>query len=263
MEYEDLKWFIPPDNYKLPGNFKDRTGFENENFKVIGRAPNIGRDTAWNCLCKHCNKYCVKIWTNLKRNTSCGCMKGKIIGEKLSHDLTNKIFGYLQPQYKIGSNVSGNSKWHCLCLLCGNECDVDSNNLTTLHTISCGCIKREKSVGAVNITKILKENNFNFKAEVRFDDLVGKDKHPYWYDFAIYKKDKIIRLIEYDGIQHYQETWGKWKNKYTLEDQRRRDKEKNQYALSHNIPLVRIPYWERDNITLEMIMGDQYLVKKE
>ena len=36
---------------------------------------------------------------------------------------------------------------------------------------------------------------------------------------------------------------------------------KNNYAFNHNIPLVRIPYTERDNITLEMIMGDKYLIK--
>lgn len=43
---------------------------------------------------------------------------------------------------------------------------------------------------------------------------------------------------------------------------KRRDNEKNEYALSHNIPLVRIPYWERDNITLDMLLGDQYLISK-
>ena len=30
----------------------------------------------------------------------------------------------------------------------------------------------------------------------------------------------------------------------------------------HNIPLVRIPYKERDNITLDLIMGDKYLIKE-
>ena len=39
-----------------------------------------------------------------------------------------------------------------------------------------------------------------------------------------------------------------------------RDAIKNEWAIKNNIPLVRIPYWERDNITLEMIMGDQYLI---
>ena len=39
-----------------------------------------------------------------------------------------------------------------------------------------------------------------------------------------------------------------------------RDLFRNQWAAAHNIPLVRIPYWERDNITLEMLLGDKYLV---
>ena len=61
------------------------------------------------------------------------------------------------------------------------------------------------------------------------------------------------RLIEFDGEPHYQEI-PEWRT--TLEMVQQHDKEKNEYALFHNIPLVRIPYWERDNITLEMIMGD-------
>ena len=36
---------------------------------------------------------------------------------------------------------------------------------------------------------------------------------------------------------------------------------KNDYAFTHNIPLVRIPYWERDHITLEMILGDEYIIR--
>lgn len=54
------------------------------------------------------------------------------------------------------------------------------------------------------------------------------------------------------------ETWGAWKqnSRITLKIQQERDHRKNQWCLSHNIPLVRIPYWERDNITLEMLMGD-------
>jgi hypothetical protein len=57
------------------------------------------------------------------------------------------------------------------------------------------------------------------------------------------------------------ETWGAWETKYGLEDQQIRDRLKNQYAKEHNIPLVRIPYWERDKITLDMILGDKYLVE--
>lgn len=35
----------------------------------------------------------------------------------------------------------------------------------------------------------------------------------------------------------------------------------NEYALSHNIDLVRIPYWERKHITLEMLLEDNFLIE--
>ena len=47
--------------------------------------------------------------------------------------------------------------------------------------------------------------------------------------------------------------------KQQIKHGRQRDEEKNQWAKRHNIPLVRIPYYERDNITLEMLLGDEYL----
>lgn len=266
MKYEELEWF-DWDNYKRPHNFKDLTGQENDNFKIIGRAPNITTGNKayvlWNCLCKHCGEYCVKNTTNFNNHTSCGCTKSNAISKKLSKDLTGQTFGYLTALYRSDkkSNSCRHAIWHCRCI-CGQEIDVDSHNLTRLHTISCGCIKRQKSVGALNIETILKANNIVYKTEISFKDLIGVKKHPYFYDFGIYENNNLIRLIEFDGIQHYQDTWGKWaQSNHTLEEQQTRDKIKNEYALSHNIPLIRIPYWERDSITLDMIMGDEYKVK--
>ena len=78
------------------------------------------------------------------------------------------------------------------------------------------------------------------------------------FDFSILNDDnKVIRLIEFDGEQHYEEV-SLFRD--GLEEIQRRDKEKNEWATIHNIPLVRIPYWERDNITLDMILGDKYLI---
>ena len=38
------------------------------------------------------------------------------------------------------------------------------------------------------------------------------------------------------------------------------DIEKNEWALKNNIPLVRIPYILRDNVVLEDLLGDKYLI---
>lgn len=54
-------------------------------------------------------------------------------------DLTNKQFGYLTPMYYIKGG-----KWHCKCK-CGNEIDVDTRNLNSGHTKSCGCLIKEKA----------------------------------------------------------------------------------------------------------------------
>ena len=53
-----------------------------------------------------------------------------------------------------------------------------------------------------------------------------------------------------------------WEKQCNLQTRQERDRIKNDYALSHNIPLVRIPYWERDKITLEMILGSTYEVRE-
>lgn len=69
------------------------------------------------------------------------------------------------------------------------------------------------------------------------------------------------RLIEFDGEQHYKDVG--FFNTRTLDQTQEADSVKNAYALSHKINLVRIPYWERDKITLEMLLGDEYLIKQE
>lgn len=259
MKYEELEVYIPQ---KTPANYIDLTGTETEYFKIISRAPNKGSGTRWNCQCKICGDYCVKDRANLFRDKSCGCQKKNNIGKALRKDLAGQRFGNLVAiEYTGRSNASKNAIWRCKCD-CGTICEVDSNNLSSLHTTSCGCVK--ESIGAKNIRDILSQENISFITEYPIYGLEGEDdKHPYRFDFALTdSQNNILKFIEYDGIQHFMNTWGVWETRSSLENQQKRDKAKNEYALSHNIPLVRIPYWERDNITLDMITGDQYLVKE-
>ena len=51
-------------------------------------------------------------------------------------------------------------------------------------------------------------------------------------------------------------------NNETLLQRQERDNRKNKWAIDNNIPLVRIPYWERDKITLDMILGSTYEVRE-
>lgn len=216
----------------------------------------------WICQCECGNKKSIKS-SSLRRGEiqSCGCLRNER-SKKAKEDLglvdnlVGQRFGLLTVIEKDEEETqkhSGVIYWKCLCD-CGNIKSIIGHNLKRKdenRTISCGCA--HKSSGEIYITNLLDDNNIEYIPQYRFLDMPKKS-----YDFAIIQNNKVVRLIEFDGEQHYREI-PQWHT--SLDIIQRRDKEKNEYALSNNIPLVRIPYWERDNITLEMIMGDKYLVQ--
>ena len=215
------------------------------------------KKSTWRCKCK-CGKYCERSSSTLLRKDrfhSCGCYNIKILNEKQCKDLTNLVFGLLTVIALDNKNSTKEyRKWICKCK-CGNLISVPTNSLTSGNTSSCGCINY--SIGEKNIEKILKENNISFKSQYTTKELNKKR-----FDFAILQNEKPIRLIEFDGIQHYTDNSGIWNSKESLKDIQDRDKQKNIWAKDNNIPLVRIPYWERDKITFEMLFSDKYLVKE-
>ena len=211
----------------------------------------------WLCKCD-CGKIKSIKSSSLRRGEiqSCGCLRNERVAEvkkKKSETMIGQRFGKLTVLTRSERKGSGGELyWICQCD-CGNQCEVRGHSLKRTdgnQTVSCGCFHR--SIGANNILTCLLDSELSFIEEYTFIDL-PKSR----YDFAIIKDNEIIRLIEFDGEQHFNDiqSWG------GLELQQQRDKVKNEYALSHNIPLVRIPYWERDNITLEIIMGEKYLIR--
>lgn len=201
----------------------------------------------WECLCE-CGNKCIRSTTNLHKKDriqNCGCYN-KTIGLDLS------IIGKKFRKLTVLEYNQEIHKWKCRCD-CGNIVYIRRDSLLSGNTSSCGCINY--SIGEKNIQKILEANLISYKAQYTNKELKLKK-----FDFAILDNEKIIRLIEFDGQQHYNDISGIWNSQETLETIQRRDQEKNQWAKENNIPLVRIPYWERDNITLEMILGDKYLV---
>lgn len=77
-----------------------------------------------------------------------------------------------------------------------------------------------------------------------FSDLKGLGGTALRFDFAIHEKGKLIMLIEYDGEFHYRPIRGQ----EALERQQIHDNLKNKYCSEHGISLLRIPYWESENI---------------
>lgn len=237
----------------------DMTGQDFGYWHVLERDYSKKGSAYWICQCQ-CGVVKSVCGSSLRNgsSTSCGCYRtensrtnnGTYVDE-LGHR-----YGKLMVIAKDEelSKLKHRVQWVCKCD-CGNIVTTSSKCLREGKTTSCGC--RVMSIGEENILNILKNEQLDFVSQYG----VSIDNIWYRYDFALLNQNtgKPYRLIEFDGIQHYDTQklhWGK-----TIKDTKRRDSIKNNYALSNNIPLIRIPYWERDNITLEMLLSDQFLIK--
>ena len=230
---------------------------------VLERAENATDGHAqWKCQCD-CGNIVIVNSSSLQRKgskatKSCGCnriQKAKIKGNiNRIKDRTNQRFGKLVALQCIGGN-GHSALWRCKCD-CGNENFITTAaHLVTGNTKSCGC---STSIGEDIIASILQSNNIIFEKQKTFKDCILNTGGFGRYDFFLPNQN---RLIEYDGEIHFSFNNSGWNTEQNFTRIQESDNIKNKWAAAHNIPLVRIPYWERDNITLDMLLGDQYLVK--
>lgn len=239
----------------------DLTGKQYEYFKVIKRNETAtkfnGRNVFWDCECQ-CGNIFTTTTTNINKQKvkSCGCMNKILISQAHFQDITGQVFGELiaiERDYNYPNEAKKpRTLWKCQCS-CGNIISIDRTHLVNRGQSSCGC---KNSIGELNINKILNNNNIAYKSQYTNTDLKTNNNGYLRFDFAILdKQQNVIRLIEFDGIQHFENV-----DFFQNKNIKYRDTLKNQYAKDNNIPLVRIPYYKRDCLTLEDIMGDQFLI---
>ena len=104
------------------------------------------------------------------------------------------------------------------------------------------CPYCNESKGEKRINNFLLNNNINYLVQYRFDDC--KFKYTLPFDFYL---PKYNCCIEFDGGQHYKIIdWFGGLDGFI--DTKIRDTIKNIYCQQNNIKLIRIPYWNFDNI---------------
>lgn len=236
------------------------TVIERDLSKPIGH----GCDSYWICKCSCGKEKSIRHTQLIQGKTkSCGCLRSELRAQKNILDITSKKYGFLEALERTEQKDShGSYIWKCLCHNCGLNCFYSTETLQSGRVVSCGC--KHQSIGEKTIEKILIENNINFAKQYTFDDLLGKDgKIKLRFDFAIFENNKLTRLIEFDGEQHFNShAYDTGKFRDSLEEIQARDRKKDRYCMEHNIPLIRIPYTELKNLNLEILLNDKFLISK-
>ncbi len=118
-------------------------------------------------------------------------------------------------------------------IICYNHGEF--NQTPNSHLMGSGCPQCKSSKGELAIQQWLVNNNINYIKEYRISEL-GQ----YRFDFFI--PDMNI-IIEYDGIQHYY-PYDKFGGIEGFNKIVESDNIKTQHCTTHNIQLIRIPYWK-------------------
>ena len=182
---------------------------------------------------------------------SCGCLQSEATSKANLKDWTGYVNDYgvelIEQDYK---NDAGTWMWKCRCSFCGSIFTCLPADVTSNKRASCGCLLKSKNEEFIE--SILKENNVFYIPQYRIDDC--RDINVLPFDFGVFTDFDTLKLIEYDGKQHFEPTeW--FGGEETFETRKKHDEIKTQYCIDHNIELIRIPYTYTTEEIRETIMS--------
>lgn len=137
---------------------------------------------------------------------------------------------------KVRHNIEG----------CQHEYGVRPSDFMRKGKRYTGCPSCRQSKGELRVDKELKELGVEYGIQHK---LLKNPETGAWLttDFVLYVDKKIRMVIEYDGEQHYR-AYNIFGGEEGYRATKKRDRLKNKYCEENGIPILRIPYWEFNNI---------------
>lgn len=216
-------------------NIEALTTYVNANKKITFRCKI--HDYTWDCVPE---KLLVFHW---------GCPICSRIRKTKNQSKTNEQFvkelNEINPNIEpLEEYVNGNTKILMRCKIHDYKWKVIPGSLLYQKT---GCPLCSASHGEKEVNSILTKWGYKFEQQKRFQDC--KDEISLPFDFYL---PEYNICIEYDGEQHYENGRFKWrengKRKNSFRTTKLHDAIKDEYCSTHKIPLIRIPYWESDDM---------------
>lgn len=262
---------VTPDNFKrgrrcpqCANNIKRKEGkvsnidsFKKSVYELVGNEYSVLDDSYINARTpiKIKHNYCGYGWSvrpnhftkNGTRCPECSNKESGLSRRKSIEEFKKEVDDVSNSEYEVvGEYVNAMTKVKMKHISCGATYKVEPNSF--LNGNRCPeCNKRNSmSKGETRIKDFLEINQLKYVYQYTFEDCKNIFVLP--FDFAILNSDgDVVLIIEFDGRQHYEvvEIWGGEKE---FERIKMCDNIKNNYCKDNNIPLVRIPHWEYENI---------------
>jgi hypothetical protein len=235
-----LKYDLKEIKNKCKQKYGDKYNYDN-----INEYKGITEDIEIECN-YHKHKFITTFHYHISnRNGGCKMCHYDNVKNKLSKSLSDFIidskaihgdkYNYSQTEY-----INNHTKVKIICYEHGEFYQNPNAHIGSKQ----GCPKCKESKGEKEVRRILKELNIEFETQKTFPGLIYKKAMRFDFYLPYYNI-----VIEYDGVQHFEPiSWLHQNEKYNFNYQVIKDKIKDEYCRENQIPLLRIPYIEHNNI---------------
>jgi virulence-associated protein VapD len=220
-----------------------KTYINNFGYQLISKEY-INVNTKLEMVCPAGHQYFAR-FDNFKSGFRCPICSYKINGENSKYSY-QEVKDYIESfgGYKLLSDdyIDCKTKLKIQC----NQGHIFETTFDRFKNYGFYCPICNESNGEQIVRNYLQNNQFNFCGQYRINNC--RNILPLPFDFAIFDNyNKLFCLIEYDGKQHYEMNCD-FGGEDEFEALQYRDSIKTNYCINHNIPLLRIPYWDFKNI---------------
>lgn len=233
--------------------FEQIVAIKSPNTKIIGKY--VKTKAPIECECKVCGN----IWTTMAGNLQAGrgcpvCgLKARNDSKRLNNDIFLQRLKENELPYTPLEEYKGNhTKILMRCNNCGESWMATPHNLQS----GFGCPHCRASKGEEKIRKFLKEHDIEYQEQCTFEGCKTTRLLP--FDFYL---PKLNMCIEFDGLQHFKPvsfSSDKTNVEESFKQLQKRDGIKNKYCEENGIKLLRIPYYDIDDI--ENILSEKVLM---
>lgn len=232
----------------------------NINPNILVRGEYIDVETSIECECLIDGT----IWSPTPNSLLCGrgCPECGRIASNKNSTKTNEQFllelSHVNPDVlPLHDYIQAKTSIWVMCKKCGHQWRATPDGL--LHggcCQECSATPNEKKLG-----DILVQRGFKLERQKKYSDC--RDQLPLPFDICL---SEYNILIEYDGEQHYRPVnFGGISDEDAYKNFLKtqcHDSIKTQYCEDNNIPLIRVPYWEKDDLEeFVMLQLQRYILQ--
>lgn len=225
---------------KNTNNFKKEVSKIDDSYEVVGEYINAREPLLMRHDCGSVFKIRPTNFLKGRRCKRCSIKERGIKSRTTHEDFCGLVETLTKGEYRVLSQyVTVKEKVKIKHTLCGYEWEVRPLNFT-FHNSRCPNCNESK--GEAKIAKYLDDYGMHYERYKKFDGL--RYKKPLECDFYL---PEYRTIIEFDGGQHFYpvEHFG---GEEAFKEVQIRDEIKNDYAKENNLTMIRVPYWDYENI---------------